>query len=95
MNILITGTQGFIGRNLKKELSNHNIFTFEESDLESDWRNKLINIFSNSLDGVFHVGACSDTLEQRVNYMMLLNYEVTKFITDLCNKHHVPLIYSS
>ena len=95
MNLLITGTEGFIGRNLKKELSNNTIFTLEESDLVGDWKSKLIDIFSNSLDGVFHVGACSDTLEQRVNYMMLLNYEVTKFITDLCNKHSVPLIYSS
>jgi len=95
MNILITGTKGFIGRNLKEELSNHTIFTFEESDLDGDWKSKLTDIFSNPLDGVFHVGACSDTLEKRVNYMMLLNYEVTKCITDLCNKHHVPLIYSS
>ena len=67
----------------------------KKGDLVGDWKSKLIDIFSNSLDGVFHVGACSDTLEQRVNYMMLLNYEVTKFITDLCNKHSVPLIYSS
>jgi ADP-L-glycero-D-manno-heptose 6-epimerase len=95
MNILITGTKGFIGRNLKKELSEHNIFTFEESDLDGDWKTQLTNTFSNSLDVVFHVGACSDTLEQRVNYMMLLNYEVTKFITDLCNNYMVPLIYSS
>lgn len=95
MNILITGTKGFIGRNLKDELSNHNIFTFEEGDLEGEWKSKLNDIFSNSLDGVFHVGACSDTLEQRVNYMMLLNYEVTKYITDLCVEYKVPLIYSS
>jgi len=96
MNILITGTNGFIGKNLKNKLSDeYNIFTFEESDIEGDWKIKLTNIFNKGIVSVFHVGACSDTLEQRVNYMMLLNYEVTKHITDLCVKHGVPLIYSS
>ncbi len=96
MNILITGTNGFIGRNLKNKLSDkYNIFTFEESDIEGDWKSKVNNIFNEGIDCVFHVGACSDTLEQRVNYMMLLNYEVTKHITDLCVEYKVPLIYSS
>ena len=27
--------------------------------------------------------------------MMLLNYEVTKYITDLCYEHMIPLVYSS
>ena len=95
MNILITGTKGFIGRNLKQQLSEHNIFIFEESDITDDWKIKIKSIFSNDLDVVFHVGACSDTLEQRVNYMMLLNYEITKYITDLCVINDIPLIYSS
>lgn len=96
MNILITGTNGFIGKNLKNKLSDkYNIFTFEESDIEGDWKSKLSNIFNKGIVCVFHVGACSDTLEQRVNYMMLLNYEVTKHITDLCVEYKVPLIYSS
>ena len=96
MNILITGTNGFIGKNLKNKLSDeYNIFTFEESDIEGDWKSKLSNIFNKGVVCVFHVGACSDTLEQKVNYMMLLNYEVTKHITDLCVEYKVPLIYSS
>ena len=96
MKVLITGTKGFIGRNLKETLSkDYEILTFEESDLNSDWRSKLDNIFNEDLKCVFHVGACSDTLEQNVNYMMLLNYEVTKYITDLCVNNGTPLIYSS
>jgi ADP-L-glycero-D-manno-heptose 6-epimerase len=94
--ILITGTKGFIGKNLYQALEfEYEIFTFNESDLTRDWKSLLDSIFSNNLTGVFHVGACSDTLEQDVNYMMLLNYEVTKHITDLCYKHMIPLIYSS
>lgn len=92
MKVLITGTKGFIGRNLKETLSkDYEILTFEESDLNSDWRSKLDNIFNEDLKCVFHVGACSDTLEQNVNYMMLLNYEVTKYITDLCVNNGTPI----
>ena len=94
--VLITGAKGFIGRNLVKELeSKYEIITFEESDLDGKWKSKLDEIFEQGLDCVFHIGACSDTLEQNVNYMMLLNYEVTKYITDLCSKNLVKLVYSS
>ena len=95
-NILITGSKGFIGKNLVDELnSKYKIFKFDEEDLQGDWKQKLDQIFEQGLDSVFHIGACSDTLEQRVNYMMLLNYEVTKYITDLCSKYNTKLIYSS
>ena len=94
--VLITGAEGFIGRNLKQKLqSKYKIFTFEESELDFDWRTTIKKIFEQGLECVFHVGACSDTLEQDVNYMMLLNYEVTKYITDLCSEYSVKLVYSS
>jgi ADP-L-glycero-D-manno-heptose 6-epimerase len=94
--ILITGVEGFIGRNLVNTLKEeYQILTFNESDLDKDWKAILKSIFEDDIVGVFHVGACSDTLEQDVNYMMLLNYEVTKYITDLCYQYHIPLVYSS
>ena len=93
---LITGAKGFIGRNLVKAVeTKHQIITFEESDLDGDWKSKLDEIFKQGINGVFHVGACSNTLEPDVNYMMLLNYEVTKYITDLCSQYLVRLVYSS
>jgi ADP-L-glycero-D-manno-heptose 6-epimerase len=95
MRLLITGTKGFIGKNLKDHFSDCEIFTFEESDIVDNWKIRIDSFFLNGIDAVFHVGACSNTLEQNVNYMMLLNYEVTKYITDLCVMYNVPLIYSS
>lgn len=94
--VLITGAEGFVGRNLKRELqSEYTIFTFEERELDFDWRTTIKQMFEQGLECVFHIGACSDTLEQDVNYMMLLNYEVTKYITDLCVEYAVRLVYSS
>ena len=50
MKVLITGTKGFIGRNLKETLSkDYEILTLEESDLNSDWKSKLDNIFNEDL----------------------------------------------
>lgn len=95
--IIITGTDGFIGSNLKNELSNK----FEIIEINEDifknvnWKDEVSKYFWQSIEVVFHIGACSDTLETNVNYMMLLNYEFTKHITSLCHTSNTPIIYSS
>lgn len=96
-NILITGTKGFIGSNLKKALIQYNIIEINEDIFQKeDWNKELFLTLSvNKPDVIFHVGACSDTLEQDVNYMMTRNYEFTKILTDWCKENNVPLIYSS
>lgn len=98
-NYLITGSDGFIGRNLKRSLesSGNSVFSFEEEDaLSNDWQDRLRKVFENNkIHGVFHVGACSDTLNQDVNYMMFLNYEFSKYLGNLCMEHRVKMVYSS
>jgi ADP-L-glycero-D-manno-heptose 6-epimerase len=95
--IIISGTRGFIGSNLKKVLSlEYEIKEINENIFESpNWKNLASHFFSGNVEAVFHVGACSDTLEQNVNYMMLVNYEFTRFLSDLCYSTGIPLIYSS
>lgn len=97
MKIIITGTKGFIGSNLKKELENK----FEIIEINEDvfkntsWRDEVSKHFWLDVAAVFHVGACSNTLETDVNYMMLVNYEFTKYLMNLCKSKNVPMIYSS
>jgi ADP-L-glycero-D-manno-heptose 6-epimerase len=96
--IIITGTEGFIGNNLKKELEkNYIVHTINEDIFENDnWINLTIEKLKEiNPEGIFHVGACSDTLETDVNYMMIRNYEFTKIISNYCSEFEVPLIYSS
>lgn len=96
--IIITGTEGFIGNNLKKELEkNYIVHSINEDIFENDdWFNLTIEKLKEiNPEGIFHVGACSDTLETDVNYMMIRNYEFTKIISDYCSEFEVPLIYSS
>ena len=95
--IIITGTLGFIGSNLKKELKSKYEITEITEDIfrSTNWREEVSKFFWTDLKAVFHIGACSNTLESDVNYMMLVNYEFTKHLTNLCESKKVPLIYSS
>jgi len=95
---LITGSNGFIGQNLMDAIKenficyeiNEDIFDFP------DWNNQLwVKLMHFNPDVIFHIGACSDTLEQRVNYMMELNFEFTKSLVDWSVQNNKKLIYSS
>ena len=63
---LVTGFKGFIGSNLYSELINlgHNVVGIDDEYLEDNWRLFLLDFLHNgNFDAVFHVGACSDTME--------------------------------
>ena len=99
MKALITGSKGFIGKNLLCKLSGAN---FETRDIDLDdfypagWMDKLENILLRfHPDVIFHVGACSNTLETDVNYIMEVNYECTKLLCDWAKKNKKKIIYSS
>lgn len=50
---------------------------------------------SGDIDAIFHEGACSDTMEYNVNYMMSNNYETSKALLHFCTSHMIPFIYAS
>ena len=90
MVILVTGYKGFIGKNLFSRFVSK-IGIGENYDKE--YIENFLNI--NNPDVVFHVGACSDTLNTDINYMMEKNYLSTKWITDWCFTNNKKIIYSS
>ena len=47
------------------------------------------------VDAVFHEGACSDTMEYDVNYMMRTNYGYSKAMLHYCLEHRIPFFYAS
>jgi nucleoside-diphosphate-sugar epimerase len=66
--VLITGSQGFIGSRLLSHLSKTNecqIFTLTEDIFKNDtWVDDIkLMLLSTQPDVIFHVGACSDTLQ--------------------------------
>lgn len=48
-----------------------------------------------NVEVIFHDGACSDTMEYDVNFMMRSNYEYSKELLKLCIRKKIPLIYAS
>ena len=65
-----------------------------------DYRHK--DDFIKNLDGaaqnveaIFHNGACSNTMEYDVNFMIHSNYEYSKEIFKLCIRKKIPFIYAS
>ena len=96
MRFFITGTGGFIGGALARELKDHHLTQFEDICDVKGWDKIISGIIENGrYDAVFHVGACSDTQNTDVSYMMSRNVECTFLIADLCQQYGVPLIYSS
>lgn len=98
LNAIITGSLGFIGSNLYQSIKDKfTLFTIEESIFSHNaWKDEILWFLEMVQPSViFHVGACANTLEQDVNYMMTRNYESTKVISDYCFLNNVKLIYSS
>ena len=99
MKVLITGSRGFVGSQLKSYLVDRGDKVHDIDDeylSHQNWKLQLLEVLNTvSPSAIFHVGACSDTLEQRVNYMMVRNYETTKVLSTWCRDKKVPFIYSS
>lgn len=88
MKILITGHEGFIGKNLVKHLdAEHEIVGYEY--------NPDVMPVVDGFDWVIHLGAISSTTERDVDKIMQQNYEFSKFIFTECNNKGINLQYAS
>lgn len=54
-----------------------------------------MHYFFRTVEGVFHLGACSDTTEWNGKFMMDNNYEFSKLLLRYALKQEVPFIYAS
>ena len=97
--ILVTGTKGFIGKNMVSLLQNTISIVYEldaeyfdNPDWQSELKEHLVSILP---DVIFHIGGHADTLEQNTNFIMERNFESTKIISDYCLLKNIPLIFSS
>ena len=56
---------------------------------------KNLESAGQNIEAVFHDGACSDTMEYDVNFMMTSNYEPSKELFKFCLRKKIPFIYAS
>jgi ADP-L-glycero-D-manno-heptose 6-epimerase len=88
MKILITGHEGFIGKNLAPFLDKeHELFGY---DWDADFLPEVENF-----DWVIHLGAISSTTERDIDKVMLQNYEFSKWLYNECNTKGVNFQYAS
>lgn len=51
--------------------------------------------FSENIEAIFHMGACSATTEWNGKFMMENNYDYSKILLEYCLERDVPFIYAS
>jgi ADP-L-glycero-D-manno-heptose 6-epimerase len=88
MKILITGHEGFIGKNIAPFLDKeHELFGYE---WDTDFLPEV-----DGFDWVIHLGAISATTERDIDKVMLQNYEFSKWLFNECNTKGVNFQYAS
>lgn len=97
--ILVTGSSGFVGSGLVTLLESIQMPASridEEYFLHDNWKDHLLQLLDmHKPEFIFHIGACSDTLEQDSQFMMIRNYESTKLLVDWAARNSAGVIYSS
>jgi ADP-L-glycero-D-manno-heptose 6-epimerase len=85
MRILVTGHEGFIGQNMVKALSDHDLTLCEWGDQYSLYE----------IDRVIHLGAISDTRCQDWVALKNQNVEFSITLIEQCQEHGIPIQVAS
>lgn len=93
MKILITGSNGFIGKNLVshlKEKENIHLYLFSKND-----SNTILDAYLEEADFIFHLAGINRPEDTKEFYSG--NSDLTKYITDTLEKKakKTPIIFSS
>jgi ADP-L-glycero-D-manno-heptose 6-epimerase len=92
MKVLITGCNGFIGKNMMSYLGHQPEWQVEGWDWSSnkeDWPDVT------DYEWVVHLGAIADMTETDVEKVMYQNYEFSCWLFEECQRHAVNLQYAS
>lgn len=93
MRCIVTGTDGFVGKNLRNRLVDDG---WDVEEIERDDYNSLSIIQKvKDTDIIFHVGAISDVSNHDYNYMLKYNYSLSQVLFDLAETYNKKVIYSS
>ena len=95
--IIVTGGEGFIGKNLINKLKRNGFTNIINLDTNSMGLELIIDFitFNNDIECIFHLGAISDTTETNKDLLKKYNLDFSVFIWNYCTTFKIPLIYAS
>ena len=95
MSVIVTGANGFIGKNLCKSLEGD----IKKCDIVGDFdihpKNLKESIISIRPSCVFHLGGVSSTIETNINKICMNNILLSTEIFNICNSLKIPFVYAS
>lgn len=96
-NIVVTGSDGFIGTHLVKELrKNPNNIVFEIDRKHGEDLNHLDELLqTHKIDIIYHLAAQTSVFNDDVNQVIKDNIEGFVKVANLCNLYNIKLIYAS
>jgi ADP-L-glycero-D-manno-heptose 6-epimerase len=90
MRILVTGHEGFIGRNMLAWLNQEENWQVDGWDWDPDNFPEVVNY-----DWIIHLGAKADNADTDVDTVLKQNLEFSQWLFKECNTHGVNLQYAS
>lgn len=109
--LIVTGANGFIGTNLVRALNaagRDDVVAVDRFDpsrytdamtvaerVDMDDLQGWLADKANTIDAVYHLGACSDTTVTDRDYVMRVNFDYSRTLWEWCTEHRVPLVYAS
>jgi ADP-L-glycero-D-manno-heptose 6-epimerase len=91
--ILVDTLSFFDQRPEHVEIQNHKKVIARLSPLELIAKKSAIDFAK--VDGIIHLGACSDTTEMRIDYLNEVNVEYSKALWNIATEYQIPFVYAS
>ena len=89
--ILITGSKGFIGRNLVKRFKPDEVILLDKHNCFSE----LIFLPWHDVTHIYHLGAISDTTCMDISKLFTYNVEFTSLLMNRAIDYNIPITYAS
>lgn len=97
--IVVTGSEGFIGKALLKKLKETFPIPVQGIDIKSmGGFDELYGWFTTNkeyINFVYHLGAITDTTETNLDILERYNTISSQFIFDVCAGYNLPILYAS
>ena len=109
--ILVTGAAGMIGSGVVRCLNDrgyHNLLLVDDLKQGEKWKNlvgknfkdivskhKIKEVMTDVVDGIIHLGACSDTLEKDADYLVENNFRFSMRLAEWALEHDKRFVYAS